>query len=51
MGDRAGSLRRFIDVVRQLDLTYDLQALAGDDLVNLLPHEFSGWRPAAASPA
>ncbi len=41
---KAGSLRRFIDVVQQLDLTYDLHSMTGEQVLNLLPKEFDEWR-------
>jgi hypothetical protein len=37
---KPGSLRRFIDVVQQLELTYDLYSMKGDEIVSLLPSEF-----------
>lgn len=41
---KAGSLRRFIDVVQQLDLTYDLHSMTGEQVLDLLPSEFNEWR-------
>lgn len=41
---RAGSLRRFIDVIQQLDLTYDLHSMTGEQVLDLLPLEFDEWR-------
>jgi len=41
---KGGSLRRFIDVVQQLDLTYDLHSMTGEQVLNLLPKEFDEWR-------
>jgi len=38
-----GSLYRFIDVIQQLDLTYDLYSMSGAELVGLLPAEFGHW--------
>lgn len=40
-----GSVRRFVRVLQQLDLTYDIFGLAGRELVDLLPPEFDQWRP------
>jgi len=40
---KAGTLRRFGDILDQLDLTYDLYSMSADDLVALLPDEFSGY--------
>jgi hypothetical protein len=42
---RPGTLRRFVDVIQQLDLTYDLYSLTGPELLKLLPPEFNRWRP------
>lgn len=39
-----GTLRRFIDVVQQLDLNYDLHSMTADALLGLLPSEFDQWR-------
>jgi hypothetical protein len=41
---KPGTLLRFIDVVQQLDLTYDLYGMAGDQVLDLLPQEFDDWR-------
>jgi hypothetical protein len=38
-----GSLYRFIDVIQQLDVTYDLYSMSGPEVVSLLPEEFSSW--------
>jgi len=43
--NRAGSLRRFIRVAGQLDLTYDLYGMAAEQILDLLPQEFASWRP------
>ena len=44
---RAGSLRRFIDVIQQLELTYDLYSMTGEQILDLLPAEFDEWRKQA----
>lgn len=41
---RPGSLRRFVRVLGQLDLTYDVAAMTADELLDLLPREFSAWK-------
>jgi len=41
--ESAGTLRRFTDLLQQLDLTYDLYALDGAAIVGLLPTEFDRW--------
>jgi hypothetical protein len=38
-----GSLYRFVGVIQQLDLTYDLYSMSGPEIVSLLPEEFSHW--------
>lgn len=40
---KPGTLRRFGDVLDQFDLTYDLYSMSADDLVQLLPDEFSSY--------
>lgn len=42
--DRAGTLRRFVTVLQQFDLTYDLYSMNGKELLELLPGEFEKWR-------
>ena len=39
-----GTLRRFIDTIQQLDLTYDLCSMNGREIVDLMPEEFGRWR-------
>ena len=41
---KPGTLFRFIDVVQQLDLTYDLHSMTGEQVLDLLPSEFNEWR-------
>jgi len=38
-----GNLRRFIDVLQQFELTYDLFSLTGKQILKLLPPEFIKW--------
>jgi len=45
MKDMPGTLYRFIDVIQQLDLTYDLYSMNGEEILGLLPPEFDRWRP------
>ena len=42
---KPGTLLRYIDVVQQLDLTYDLYNMQGEEVLSLLPSEFDEWRP------
>ena len=39
-----GTLLRFIDVIQQLDLTYDLYSMSGQEILALLPPEFDKWK-------
>ncbi|MFQ5716355.1 MAG: hypothetical protein ACE5GQ_04575 [Nitrospinales bacterium] len=40
--NKAGSLFRFIDVIRQLELTHDLYSMKAQGIISLLPDEFNG---------
>ena len=40
---KPGTLRRFGDVLDQLDLTYDLYSMSADELAELLPDEFAAY--------
>lgn len=39
-----GTVRRFVRVMQQLDLTYDIYGMSGAAILQLLPAEFDGWR-------
>lgn len=39
-----GTLFRFIDVIQQLDLNYDLYSMTGDEIISILPQEFEKWK-------
>lgn len=41
---KPGTLRRFGDVLDQLDLTYDLYSMPSEELLGLLPDEFAAYR-------
>ena len=43
-GDAPGTLYRFIDVVQQLDVNYDLYSMTGDEIIGILPDEFDRWK-------
>ena len=45
-GRKAGSIWRFISVLQQFRLTYDLYDISGEDLTELLPPEFDRFRNA-----
>lgn len=40
-----GTVVRFVRVLQQLDVTYDIYGLSGQQLLELLPEEFDAWRP------
>jgi hypothetical protein len=42
---RPGTVRRFVRVLQQLDLTYDIYGLSGIQILELLPAEFEAWKP------
>jgi hypothetical protein len=48
---KPGTLRRFVDLIQQLDLTYDLYSMQPADILGLLPPEFDRWRPEGLSVA
>jgi len=41
---RPGNFRRFVEVLKQLDLVYDLASCSHDEIMTLLPAEFNNWR-------
>ena len=43
-----GTLRRFVRVLQQLDVTYDVYGMSGQAILDLLPQEFAAWRGEAA---
>lgn len=40
---KPGTLRRFVDVIQQLDLTHDLYSMSGLEILKILPPEFGAW--------
>jgi len=42
-GKGGGSARRFVRIIRQYQLTYDLNSMQGNQIVSLLPSEFAKW--------
>ena len=40
---KPGTLRRFVDVLQQFELTYDLYSINAEELITLLPNEFKSW--------
>jgi len=41
---RAGNIRRFVMVIQQLELTYDIYSMSPEQIINILPQEFSEWK-------
>ena len=41
---KPGTVYRFIDVIQQLDLNYDLYSMTGEQVLKLLPVEFNKWK-------
>jgi hypothetical protein len=41
---KAGSMYRFVDVIQQLELNFDLYSMTGDEIISLLPPEFDQWK-------
>ena len=39
-----GSFYRFIGIIQQLDLNYDLYSMSGNEILDLLPPEFNKWK-------
>jgi hypothetical protein len=48
--NQPGTVRRFVRVLQQLDLTYDIHGMSGEAIVELLPPEFDAWRRGWATP-
>jgi hypothetical protein len=46
---KPGTLRRFVDLVMQLDKTWDLFSMTGPELLTKLPREFDPYRPAESN--
>ncbi len=40
---RGGSVRRFVRVLQQLEVNYDIYGMSGGDILSLLPSEFDQW--------
>jgi len=41
---RQGNIRRFVSVIQQFELTYDIYTMPADIILNLLPPEFNDWK-------
>ncbi len=44
---RKGNIRRFVRLIHQLELTYDIYSMSSDSIINLLPPEFNEWKTGA----
>lgn len=42
--DKPGVLRRLIPILQQFDLTYDLQSMSSEQILDMLPAEFDSWK-------
>jgi hypothetical protein len=49
-GKGAGSSRRLVTFIQQIDLTYDLRACTPDEFLNLLPAEFDRYKGIPLAP-
>jgi len=41
---RPGNIRRFVRVIQQFELTYDIYTMSADSILDLLPPEFDEWK-------
>jgi len=42
--NKPGTIRRYArDIIPQFQMTYDLNSMSGEEIIELLPDEFSGW--------
>jgi hypothetical protein len=41
---KPGNIRRFVSVIQQFELTYDIYTMSADSILNLLPSEFDDWK-------
>lgn len=42
--NRPGNHRRFVKIIGQLELSYDIYSMTPDEILNLLPEEFAVWK-------
>jgi len=40
---RPGNVRRFVSVMQQFELTYDMYAMSAEQILQMLPNEFKKW--------
>lgn len=41
--NRPGNFRRLLQFIQQIELTYDLRAMTGEEIMGLLPAEYDSW--------
>lgn len=41
---RAGNIRRFVKIIQQFELTYDIYSMSPEQIIDLMSEEFSEWR-------
>jgi len=42
--NRSGNFRRLLQFIQQVDLTYDSRAMKAEEILDLLPSEYSSWK-------
>ena len=41
---RNGNIRRFVSIIQQFELTYDIYSMSSDQILDILPPEFDEWK-------
>jgi len=41
---KRGNIRRFVSIIQQLELTFDIYTMSSDRIIELLPYEFNDWK-------
>ena len=47
--NRPGVILRLINILEQFETTYDLHSMSGEEILEMLPHEFDKWEPPEAA--
>jgi len=42
--NKGGSVRRFVRIIKQYQMTFDLNSMTGEKIVELMPEEFAKWK-------
>lgn len=42
--DRPGNIRRFVEIIQQFELTYDIYNISPEGIIALLPSEYDEWK-------